>query len=102
VHSLKLEEAIRRTEVAIRDALVAGDTRLRVLCGLGSRSERRERELPHLRLALTKAMTECVAFRFSCLANLSFSLTVRLSRQRIDSEVDPDNPGVLNIRLPVS
>lgn len=58
VHSLKLEEALRRTEVAIRDALVAGDTRLRVICGLGSRSERRERELPHLRLALTKAMSE--------------------------------------------
>jgi hypothetical protein len=98
VHSLKLEEAIRRTEVAIRDALVAGDTRLRVICGLGSRSERRERELPHLRLALTKAMSECVAF---CSASSS-SLTIHFSRQRIESEVDPDNPGVLNIRLPIS
>ncbi|KAI0276556.1 hypothetical protein BGY98DRAFT_984982 [Russula aff. rugulosa BPL654] len=80
VHSLKLDEAIRRAEIAIRDALVAGDTRLRVICGLGSRWDRRERELPHLRLALTKALSE----------------------QRIESEVDPDNPGVLNIRLPVS
>jgi hypothetical protein len=58
VHSLKLEEATRRTEV--------GDTgtRLRVICGLGSLSERREKELPHLRLALTKAMSECVDFCF--------------------------------------
>jgi hypothetical protein len=62
VHSLKLDEAIRRAEIAIRDALVAGDTRLRVICGLGSRWDKRERELPHLRLALTKALSECVAF----------------------------------------
>ncbi|KAN0114132.1 hypothetical protein V8E52_007108 [Russula decolorans] len=80
VHNLKLDEAIRRAEIAIRDARVAGDARLRVICGLGSRWDRRERELPHLRLALTNAMSE----------------------QRIESEVDPDNPGVLNIRLPVS
>jgi hypothetical protein len=65
VHSLKLDEAIRRAEIAIRDALVAGDTRLRVICGLGSRWDRKERELPHLRLALTKALSECVAFSFS-------------------------------------
>ena len=62
MHSLKLDEAIRRAEIAIRDALVAGDSRLRVICGLGSRWDKRERELPHLRLALTKAMSECVAF----------------------------------------
>ena|ERR1700679_1771682 len=62
VHNLKVEEAVRRAEIGIRDALVAGDTRLRVICGLGSRYDRRERELPHLRLALTKAMSECVAF----------------------------------------
>jgi hypothetical protein len=62
VHNLKLDEAIRRAEIAIRDALVAGDTRLRVICGLGSRWDRRERELPHLRLALTKALSECVSF----------------------------------------
>ena len=61
VHNLKVDEAIRRTEITIRDALVAGDTRLRIICGLGSRWDRRERELPHLRLALTKAMSECVA-----------------------------------------
>ena len=66
MHNLKIDEAIRRAEIAIRDALVAGDTRLRVICGLGSRWDRRERELPHLRLALTKAMSECVAF-FLCL-----------------------------------
>lgn len=99
MHNLKLEEALRRTEVAIRDALVAGDSRLRVICGLGNRSERRERELPHLRLALTKAMSECVAVCFlPCSLLLTIYLT--LSRQRIESEVDPDNPGVLNIRLP--
>lgn len=77
VHRLKTREAIRRTEVAIRDALVAGDTRLRVLCGRGRHSDR---GLPVLRLALTKAMED----------------------HRIESEVDPDNPGILNIRLPVS
>jgi hypothetical protein len=97
VHNLKLDEAIRRAEIAIRDALVAGDTRLRVICGLGSRWDRRERELPHLRLALTKAMSECVVFSL-CL--LIIHLTPS-HRQRIESEVDPDNPGVLNIRLPV-
>ena len=99
MHNLKLEEALRRTEVAIRDALVAGDSRLRVICGLGNRSERRERELPHLRLALTKAMSECVAVCF-LLCSLSLTIYLTLSRQRIESEVDPDNPGVLNIRLP--
>ena len=100
MQSLKLEEAIRRTEIAIRDALVQGDTRLRIICGLGSRSERRERELPHLRLALTKAMSECVAFCLFLSRLLTIYLT--LTRQRIDSEVDHDNPGVLNIRLPLS
>lgn len=100
MHNLKLEEAIRRTEIAIRDALVAGDSRLRVICGLGSRSERRERELPHLRLALTKAMSECVAFCFLMSRTWLLADYLTLSRQRIESEVDPDNPGVLNIRLP--
>lgn len=68
MHNLKLDEAIRRAEVAIRDALVAGDARLRVICGLGSRWDRRERELPHLRLALTKALSECVAFSLCLLS----------------------------------
>ena len=98
MHNLKLDEAIRRAEIAIRDALVAGDARLRVICGLGSRYDKRERELPHLRLALTKAMSECVAFSLSLLI---ISLNPS-HRQRIESEVDHDNPGVLNIRLPVA
>jgi hypothetical protein len=97
VHNLKLDEAIRRAEIAIRDALVAGDTRLRVICGLGSRWDRRERELPHLRLALTKALSECVVFSL-CLPIIHLTP----HRQRIESEVDVDNPGVLNVRLPVS
>jgi hypothetical protein len=62
VHRLKTREAIRRTEIAIRDALVAGDVRLRVVCGRGKHSER---GLPVLRLALTKAMEECVVSTFS-------------------------------------
>ena len=73
MHSLKLDEAIRRTEIAIRDALVAGDTRLRVICGLGSRWDKRERELPHLRLALTKAISECVTFSL-CLLTIHLTL----------------------------
>jgi Smr domain len=64
VHRLKTREAVRRTEIAIRDALVAGDTRLRVVCGRGKHSER---GLPVLRLALTKAMEECVV-RLLCSA----------------------------------
>jgi len=36
VHRLKPTEAIRRTEIATRDVLVAGATRLRVICGLGT------------------------------------------------------------------
>jgi len=77
VHRLKTREAVRKTEVAIRDALVTGETRLRVVCGRGRHSDR---GLPVLRLALTKAMED----------------------HRIESEVDPDNPGVLHIKLPVS
>ncbi len=57
VHRLKTREAVRKTEVAIRDALVTGETRLRVVCGRGRHSDR---GLPVLRLALTKAMEECV------------------------------------------
>ncbi|KAH9998475.1 hypothetical protein BJV74DRAFT_960349 [Russula compacta] len=77
VHRLKRGEAIRRTEIAIRDALLAGNSRLRVICGRGNHSER---GLPILRLALTHAMEQ----------------------HKIESEVDPTNPGVLHIKLPVS
>ncbi len=77
MHNLKLDEAIRKAEIAIRDALVAGDLRLRVICGLGSRWDRRERELPHLRLALTKALSECVAL--SLLAASISSLIVHFT-----------------------
>ncbi|KAI0254151.1 hypothetical protein BJV78DRAFT_1121964, partial [Lactifluus subvellereus] len=77
VHRLKSREAIRRTEIGIRDALVAGDTRLRVICGRGLHSERR---IPVLKLALIGAMEQ----------------------HRIETEVDPGNPGILNIKLPVS
>jgi DNA-nicking Smr family endonuclease len=58
VHRLKTREAVRKTEIAIRDALVAGDTRVRVVCGRGNHSER----LPVLKLALIAAMEQCVVF----------------------------------------
>ncbi|KAI9428621.1 hypothetical protein H4582DRAFT_1271184 [Lactarius indigo] len=77
VHRLKPTEATRKTEVAIRDALVAGATRLRVICGRGNHSKG---GIPVLKLALIGAMEQ----------------------HKIETEVDPINPGVLNIRLPVS
>jgi DNA-nicking Smr family endonuclease len=77
VHRLKPTEATRRTEIAIRDALVAGATRLRVICGRGVHSKG---GLPVLKLALIAAMEQ----------------------NKIETEVDPNNPGVLNIKLPVS
>lgn len=77
VHRLKPMEATRRTEIAIRDALVAGATRLRVICGRGNHSKG---GIPVLKLALIGAMEQ----------------------HRIETEVDSNNPGVLNIKLPVS
>jgi Smr domain len=61
VHRLKTREAIRRTEIAIRDGLVAGDTHLRVICGRGNHSER---GIPVLKLALINAMEQCVVFLY--------------------------------------
>ncbi|KAI0305661.1 hypothetical protein B0F90DRAFT_1624750 [Multifurca ochricompacta] len=77
VHRLKTREAIRKAEIAIRDALAAGDTRLRVICGSGNHSLGK---IPSLKLALVAAMEQ----------------------HRIETEVDPYNPGVLNIKLPIS
>ncbi|KAI0266723.1 hypothetical protein BC834DRAFT_110448 [Gloeopeniophorella convolvens] len=77
VHRLKTREAIRRTEIGIRDALTAGDTRLRVICGRGNHSPGK---IPALKLALITAM----------------------SQNRIETEVDPTNPGVIHIKLPVA
>ncbi|KAI0254150.1 hypothetical protein BJV78DRAFT_110853 [Lactifluus subvellereus] len=66
-HRLKSREAIRRTdsdsEIGIRDALMAGDrdTRLRVICGRGLRSERRI-PVTVLILAFIGAMGQCISF----------------------------------------
>ena len=57
VHRLKPTEATRRTEIAIRDALVAGATRLRVVCGRGNHSRG---GIPVLKLALIGAMEQYV------------------------------------------
>ncbi|KAI9432148.1 hypothetical protein F5148DRAFT_1270498 [Russula earlei] len=81
VHRLQTREATRRTEIAIRDALLAGDTRLRVICGRGRRRHSdSDRGLPVLRLALTVAMEQ----------------------HKVETEVDPDNPEILIIKLPAS
>ncbi|KAF8265245.1 hypothetical protein EI94DRAFT_1663924 [Lactarius quietus] len=77
VHRLQSAEATRKTEIAIRDALLAGASRLRVICGRESHSRGK---IPVLRHALIGAM----------------------ERHKIDAEVDPGNPGVINIKLPVS
>ncbi|KAH9054254.1 hypothetical protein EDB87DRAFT_113414 [Lactarius vividus] len=55
VHRLKPAEATRKTEIAIRDALVAGATRLRVICGRGNHSRG---GIPVLKLALIGAMEQ--------------------------------------------
>ena len=73
VHRLKSREAIRRTEIGIRDALVAGDTRLRVICGRGLHSERR---IPVLKLALIGAMEQCVFF-LACFSTYGLRFLVR-------------------------
>jgi hypothetical protein len=59
VHRLKPLEATRKTEIAIRDALVAGATRLRVICGRGSHSRG---GIPVLKLALIGAMEQYVVY----------------------------------------
>lgn len=59
VHRLKPEEATRKTEIAIRDALVAGATRLRVICGRGNHSAGK---IPVLKLALIAAMEKYVVY----------------------------------------
>jgi Smr domain len=69
VHRLKTREAIRRTEIAIRDGLVSGDTHLRVICGRGNHSER---GIPVLRLALINAMEQCVVFLYLLPSRLTF------------------------------
>lgn len=59
MHRLKPAEANRRTEIAIRDALVAGATRLRVICGRGNHSTGK---IPVLKLALIAAMEQYVVY----------------------------------------
>jgi len=59
VHRLKPIEATRKTEVAIRDALLAGATRLRVICGRGNHSQGK---IPVLKLALIAAMEQYVVY----------------------------------------
>jgi hypothetical protein len=79
VHRLKTREAVRKTEIAIRDALVAGDTRLRVICGRGSRSER---GLPVLKLALIAAMEQCVVFSHLLLFRLTIFCREKKTQDR--------------------
>ncbi|KAA1471822.1 hypothetical protein DENSPDRAFT_837918 [Dentipellis sp. KUC8613] len=78
VHRLKVPEAIRRTEIALRDTLVEGGTQLRVITGRGNHSVGK---IPVLKLAIVREMTE---------------------QHRLTTEVDPSNPGVVVIRLPSS
>ena len=59
VHGLRQVEAIRRTEVAIRDALLAGATRLRVICGRGVHSKG---GIPVLKRALIDATGQYVVY----------------------------------------
>ncbi|TFY63837.1 hypothetical protein EVG20_g6154, partial [Dentipellis fragilis] len=78
VHRLKVPEAIRQTEIALRDTLVEGGTQLRVITGRGNHSAGK---IPVLKLAIVREMTE---------------------QHRLTTEVDPNNPGVVIIRLPSS
>lgn len=71
VHRLKPTEATRRTEIAIRDALVAGATRLRVICGRGNHSRNK---LPVLKLALIAAMEQYVVYPLPTASWLTFEL----------------------------
>jgi hypothetical protein len=71
VHRLKPTEATRRTEVAIRDALVAGATRLRVICGRGNHSKG---GIPVLKLALIGAMEQYVVYFLFSVPYLTFGM----------------------------
>ncbi|KAI0044235.1 hypothetical protein FA95DRAFT_1608741 [Auriscalpium vulgare] len=77
VHRLKVPEAVRQTEVAIRNVLLEGGSQLRVITGRGNHSAGK---IPVLKLALIGKMEE----------------------HRINTEVDSTNPGVLIVKLPVS
>ncbi|KAI0063499.1 hypothetical protein BV25DRAFT_1883261 [Artomyces pyxidatus] len=77
VHRLKVPEAVRQTEVAIRNVLVEGGSQLRVITGRGNHSVGK---IPVLKLALIKQMEV----------------------HHIHTDVDPTNPGVLIIKLPTS
>jgi DNA-nicking Smr family endonuclease len=65
VHRLKVTEAVRLTEVEIRNALVRGDTQLRVITGQGRHSDGK---IPVLKLAILQKMSECVLDRSIFLA----------------------------------
>jgi hypothetical protein len=52
---LRVREAIRRTEVAIRETLLSGGVQLRIVVGRGNHSQNK---LPALKLALMAKMQE--------------------------------------------
>ena len=63
VHRLKVPEAVRRVEIAIRDTLVAGGTELRVITGRGNHSAGK---IPVLKLAIMRVMMdECVCLLYN-------------------------------------
>ncbi|KAI0028801.1 hypothetical protein K488DRAFT_57756, partial [Vararia minispora EC-137] len=75
IHRLRVREALRQTEIAIRDTLIAGGTQLRVIVGRGNHSQNK---LPALKLALMAEMQS----------------------HHLNADVDPSNPGVLVVSLP--
>ncbi|PFH49782.1 hypothetical protein AMATHDRAFT_146907, partial [Amanita thiersii Skay4041] len=75
VHGLRPQEAIEVTEKAFREALASGHGTLKVITGKGLHSKN---NIPVLRNNLIKSMEE----------------------QRIPCEIDPNNSGVLILRLP--
>ncbi|EIM82756.1 uncharacterized protein STEHIDRAFT_64110, partial [Stereum hirsutum FP-91666 SS1] len=78
VHRLKVPEAVRETEKAIRDLLVEGGDTLRVVTGRDIEDVHDAHPIPVLKLALIRTM----------------------EGHKIATEVDPSNPGVLIIHLP--
>lgn len=95
LHRLKVPEAVRRVEIAIRDTLVAGGTTLRVITGRGNHSAGK---IPVLKLAIMRVMMdECVYVSYTTDVSTDKNL-----RHRIPTTVDPHNPGVLIIQFPSS
>ncbi|VDC01712.1 unnamed protein product [Peniophora sp. CBMAI 1063] len=77
VHRLRVREAVLAMERAIRDALLAGGETLRVIVGSG---QRKDGKLPVLKLALIRELED----------------------HHLAATVDPQNPTVLIVNLPVT